>query len=158
MGPFTNNFNCAQEGFWLLAAPTPFSAQLSPAQLSSAPLSSGELSSAQLSSVQLSSAQLSSAQLSPAQLSSAQLSSAQLRPAQLSSAQFSPVPSAASEASRVRHYVEGMLFQIARGISMFVIIFFSTDSFRLRPFLFFSIDSFHLRPHSFLINALPVHC
>ena len=69
MGSFINDFNCAQEGFWLLAAPTPFSAQVSPAQLSSAPISSGELSSAQLSAVQLSSAQLTSAQLSSAQSS-----------------------------------------------------------------------------------------
>ena len=68
MGPFTNNLNCAQEGFGLLAATTPFSAQLSPAQLSSA----------QLNSAQLRRAQLSSAHQSPAQLSATHLSSAQL--------------------------------------------------------------------------------
>ena len=60
MRPFINDFNCAQEGFWLLAAPTPFSAQL---KLSSAPLSSGELSSGELSAAQLRPAQLSSQQL-----------------------------------------------------------------------------------------------
>ena len=78
MDSFTNDSNCAQAKFVLLAAPTPFSSQLSPAQLSSAQLSSAQLSPAQLSSAQLSSVQLSSVQLSSAQLSSARLTSARL--------------------------------------------------------------------------------
>ena len=78
MEPFTNDFNRAQVKFVLLAAPTPFSSQLSSTQLSPAQLSPAQLSAVQSSSAQYSSAQLSSAQLSSTQLTSARLGSAQL--------------------------------------------------------------------------------